>query len=145
MVQENESTIRQFSELFLYVALVLALFSIFMLFNYITTSIINKRHSTGILRALGANGKDIFSMFLIESLVIALINGIFAVGLSAVGCTLVNIYIANVMNIGIPFALFGLRQVIVIIGISVLTAVLSSTLPIIKIVKEKPVNLIRRS
>ncbi len=145
LVQKNEESVKQAADLFLYVALVLAVFSIFMLFNYITTSIANKRHSTGILRALGANGKDIFQMFLIESLIIAIINGIFAVILSSFGCTLVNWYIANVMGIAIPFALFGLRQVLVITLISVLTAVVSSVIPIIKIVREKPVDLIRRS
>lgn len=145
LVQNNEETIKQFSDLFLYVSLVLAVFSVFMLFNYITMSIVNKRHSTGILRALGANGKDIFSMFLIESLVIALINGIFAVVVSALGCALVNGYIANVMNIAIPFAIFSTRQILIILGISIATAVISSAAPIIKIVKEKPVNLIRRS
>ncbi len=145
LVQDNESTIKQFSDLFLYVALVLAIFSVFMLFNYITMSIANKRHSTGILRALGANGKDIFSMFLIESLVIALINGIFAVALSAIGCSLVNFYIAEVMNIAIPFAIFSARQIFIILGISIGTAVISSSTPILRIVKEKPVNLIRRS
>lgn len=144
-IQKNQGTIKQFSELFLYAALVLAVFSIFMLFNYITMSIANKRHSTGILRALGANGKDVFSMFLIESMIIAMINGILAVVFSSLGCTLVNSYIANVMNIAIPFALFGIRQVVIILGVSIATAFLSSAIPIIRIVKEKPVNLIRRS
>lgn len=143
-IRQNEAVIRQGADLFLYIALVLAAFSVFMLFNYIATSIVNKRQSIGVLRGLGAGGKDILTMFLIESLLIALINGIFAVCVGAIGCVFVNMYIANVMNINIPFAIFGIRQVLLIFGLSIFTGVVSSAIPILKISKEKPVDLIRK-
>ena len=144
VVRLNESVVRQGADLFLYVALVLAAFSIFMLFNYIATSIVNKRQSIGILRGLGSGGKDILRMFLVESLIIALINAVLASIIAGIGCVLVNSYILNVMNIPIPFALFSIRQVLIIFGMSILTALASSALPIINISKEKPVDLIRR-
>lgn len=145
MIQENEPIIRQAADLFLYAALALAAFSIFMLYNYISTSIANKRRSVGVLRGLGAGGKDIFLTFLFESLLIGLINGILANVLCVVGCVLVNSYIINTMNIAVTFALYGIRQIFVILGLSLLTAVASSALPIVKISKKKPVELIRRS
>ena len=144
LIQENEGTIRQSAGLFLYVALALALFSMFMFFNYIVTSIVNKRPSIGVLRGLGSGRKDILRMFICESIVIALINAVIATVLTAVGCIFVNMYINNVMNIVIPFAIFGIRQVLIIFGMSLFTAAISSSLPIIKITKEKPVDLIRK-
>ena len=57
----------------------------------------------------------------------------------------VNAYILDVMNMTISFALFGIRQVLIMIGVSVATGFVSSLLPIIKIVKEKPVALIRKN
>lgn len=144
LIKENEAMIQQAADLFLYAALALAAFSIFMLYNYVSTSIANKRRSVGVLRGLGAGGKDIFLTFLCESLVIGLICGVLANVLCAVGCTLVNSYIMNTMNISVAFALFEIRQVLIILGVSLLTAVLSSALPIIKISKKKPVELIRR-
>lgn len=145
VIAENETMIRQAADLFLYAALALAVFSIFMLYNYISTSINNKRRSVGVLRGLGAGSRDVFRIFLSESLIIALINGVLANVLSALGCALVNSYIMNTMNVFISFALFGIRQILVISGISLLTAILSSALPIIKISKKKPVDLIRRA
>ena len=145
VIGENETMIRQAADLFLYAALALAVFSIFMLYNYISTSISSKRRSVGVLRGLGAGGKDILRIFLSESLVIAVINGILACVLSALGCMLVNSYIMNTMNIFVAFALFGVRQILIISGVSLLTAFLSSALPIFKISKKKPVDLIRRS
>jgi ABC-type lipoprotein export system ATPase subunit len=142
-IRVNGEFIELFAQLFLYVSLVLALFSIFMLFNYISASIVSKRQSIGVLRALGSGGKDIFLMFITESLVIALINAVLASGVAAVGCIFVNHYIKTQMNLVIDFALFGVRQIIIILATSIVTAVLSSLIPIIKIAKEKPVKLIR--
>lgn len=144
LIQENEAVVKQVANLFLYVALALAVLAVFLLYNYISTSIANKKQSVGVLRGLGAGGKDILLMFLSESLVISIINALFAVGFTILGCALVNGYVMGVMNISIEFALFGGRQVLLISVISLVTALLSSALPIINIVKKKPVELIRR-
>lgn len=144
-IMENETVIRQVADLFLYVALALSVFSIFMLYNYISVSIASKTQSVGVLRALGASGKNILYTFLSESLMISVINGILANVLSILGCNLVNAYIVEVMHISVHFALFGFRQILIITAISVLTAILASSLPIIKISKKKPIELIRRS
>ncbi len=142
-ISYNGEMIMQFANLFLYVALVLAAFSIFMLYNYISASIVSKKQSIGVLRALGSGGKDIFLMFITESLIIALINGVLASIVAGIGCIFVNLYIKNVMNLALNFALYGARQVIIIMLASIVTAVASSIIPIIKIAKEKPVKLIR--
>lgn len=144
LIKENEETIKQSANLFLYAALVLALFSVFMFFNYLVTSIVNKRQSIGVLRGLGSGRKDIFRMFICESIIIALINATLATIITAVGCIFVNMYINNVMNIAIPFAIFGARQALLIFAVSTVTGIVSSILPIIKISKEKPVDLIRK-
>ena len=140
---ENEDIIKQASQLFLYVAIILALFSIFMLFNYISVSIVSKRQAIGVLRALGCNGKDVFRMFISESLIIAFINSILAVVISLIGCIFVNSYVKNVMTISANFALYSYRQVIFTIVLCFVTAIISSIIPIVKICKEKPVKLIR--
>jgi putative ABC transport system permease protein len=116
-----------------------------MFFNYIATSVFNKRSAIGILRCLGANGKNILSIFTIESIVMALVNGVLATAITSLGCVLVNMYFMNVMNISVAFAIFGIRQVFLIFAVSILTAVISSVFPIIRISKEKPVELIRKS
>ena len=143
-VEDAKIVVKQFSDLFLYASLALAVFAVFMLFNYISTSIISKRQSIGVLRALGADGKNIFEMFITESLIISIVNGILACVVTFFACQLVNKYVIDVMDIAISFAIFGIRQVIVIFATSLATGILSSLLPIIKIAKEKPVDLIRK-
>ncbi len=143
-IDKNGKTITEFTLIALIASLVLALFSIFMLFNYISTSIVSKRQSIGILRALGCKGKDVLTMFITESLVISLINGIIASGVAYVGCLVVNYYIKNFMNMTVDFAIFGVRQVAFIMLASIVAGILSSIMPISKICKEKPVDLIRK-
>ncbi|MBQ8308543.1 MAG: ATP-binding cassette domain-containing protein [Clostridia bacterium] len=144
VIRSNETMIRQVADLFLYAALALALFSVFMLYNYMSTSIASKKQSVGVLRGLGAGGKDVLITFLSESLIVSVINGILANVFAVIGCALVNAYIVEIMNISIHFALFGVRQVLIIAAISLLTAIASSAIPIVKISKKKPVELIRR-
>ncbi len=144
IITENEKPIRQSADLFLYASIVLECFSIFMFFNYIVTSIVNKRQSVGVLRCLGSNGKNILLIFTIESVIIAIINGLLATAFTAIGCYFVNLYIMNVMNINIAFAIFGLRQFFIIMSVSILTAILSSLFPILNISREKPVDLVRK-
>jgi ABC-type lipoprotein release transport system permease subunit len=115
-----------------------------MLFNYISTSIVSKRQSIGVLRALGTGGKSIFLMFLLEGLTIALIGGLLASLVSYIACIFVNEYILEVMNLTIKFVLFGGRQIAIIVASSLATGFMASLIPIIRIVKEKPVALIRK-
>lgn len=144
VLDENAEFINQFLDLFLYIAMAMMIFSIFMLFNYISTSIVSKRQSIGVLRALGTGGKSIFLMFLLESLVISLISGLLASLVSYIACLFVNSYILEVMNLTIKFVLFGGRQIAIILSSSLVTGFLASLIPIIRIVKEKPVALIRK-
>ena len=142
LIRDNELMIKQVANLFLYAAIALAILSVFLLYNYISTSIARKKQSVGVLRGLGASGKDILLTFLSESLIIAIINGILANVFARFGCSFVNSYIMNVMNVSIQFALFGVRQILIIGAISLATAIVSSALPLVKISRKKPVDLI---
>lgn len=145
LVAADRETISEFLTLFLYVSIALSLFSVFLLFNYISVSIFSKKQSIGVLRALGANNKNIFIMFLVESLVISILSGLLASIVGWLGCKFVNNYLVEVMNLSLSIALFGSRQIALIIFGSIFAGVLSSIIPIVKVVKEKPVQLIRSS
>ncbi|MGN1052623.1 MAG: ABC transporter permease, partial [Candidatus Scatosoma sp.] len=121
----------------------LAVFSVFLLFNYISVSIFSKKQTIGVLRALGANTKNIFIMFLAESLIISIIIGVLAAIGGWFGCMFVNNYLVKVMNFSLNVAMFGERQIALIVFGSIFAGVLSSIIPIVKVAREKPVCLIR--
>ncbi len=144
-VRANTDFFSRLSILFLIVSAVFAVFSVVMFYNFISTSIKNKYTEIGILRALGARGIDILKMFLVESVVLALINAVFASAISAIGCIFVNMFLSNILNIAIPLAAFGMRQVGIILALSILVGAISAIIPIWSVSKQKPVETIRKA
>lgn len=130
------------AKIFLYIGIGFALFSAFLLMNFIATSISYKKREIGILRAVGARSSDVFKIFFSEALIIALINFL----LSAVAVILATIGINNLMrNEGIRITLlsFGIRQLALMLLISVAVALIASFLPVNRIARKKPVDAIK--
>ncbi|MFA6860891.1 MAG: FtsX-like permease family protein [Bacilli bacterium] len=105
-----------------------------------SVSINNKKHEIGILRAVGARGKDFFNIFFLKSLIIALIKlrlGVFRC------CYLISSNLIRGFNL--PFTVLSpsIRQVLLILEISVLMALISPLLPVLKIASKKPIDAIQ--
>jgi len=130
------------AQVFIWVGLGLAVFSAFLLMNFISTSISYKKREIGILRAVGARSSDVFKIFFSEAFVIALINFVLAVAASLTTVIILNNYMRN-SGINITLLRFGAGQVLLMLGISILVAVLSSFLPVYKIARKKPVDAIK--
>lgn len=145
IIRANSDFFRNLSLLFLIAALIFAIFSIAMFSNFISTSIKNKYAEIGILRALGARGGDILKMFVVESVVLALINALIATIITGVGCIFVNMFLSSYLNLYISLAAFGIRQILIIFALSILVAIVSAIIPIWSISKQKPVETIRKA
>ena len=137
-----ESMLNTVTSVFLYVAIAFAVFAALLLMNFISTSISYKKREIGVLRALGARGSDVFGIFFNESMVIALINFALAAISTFVGCTLINSSIIAELGVSIYFLNFSIRQILLILAISIGTAFISSLLPVIKISRKKPIDAI---
>lgn len=137
-----EGIIGTISTVFLYVAIAFAVFASLLLMNFISTSISYKKREIGVLRALGARGSDVFGIFFNESAIIAMINFVLATIATMVACYVINIVM--VKNLGIQIVLLNssIRQPLLILAISLLTAFISSFIPVIKISKKKPIDAI---
>ena len=127
---------------FLYVGLGLAVFAGFMLMNFISTSISYKKREIGVLRAIGARGKDVFAMFFSESFVICVINFI----VSAIGCGVAAHFIGATITKELGFAItvftFGIRQIVLLFAVSFIVAFISSFFPVYRIAKKNPIDSI---
>ena len=135
-------TIEEVAKYLIYVALGFAVFSAILLSNFIATSISYKKREIGILRAIGARGVDVFKIFFYESLVISLINFVFATAFTVVACHFINASIINDLQFSITLLVFGIRQIILMLGVSFLVAMLASFLPVRKIAKKNPIDAI---
>ena len=130
------------SEVFLYIGIGFAVFASLLLMNFISTSISYKKREIGILRALGARGSDVFGIFFNESCVIALINFTLATIATIVTCIILNNVIMTKLGLDLIILSVGIRQIGLMLGISLLTAFIASLLPVSKIARKKPIDAI---
>lgn len=137
------SVLQVLAKVFFWIGIGFAVFASIMLANFIATSISYKKQEIGILRAIGARGKDVFSIFFSESFLIAGINFL----LSSVGVgvltTLINRLIRAELGILVTVLSFGIRQIALLLLISIAVAALASFLPVRRIASKKPIDAIR--
>lgn len=128
---------------FLIAGAVMAVLSALMLFNFISASITAKNKEIGVLRAVGARGTDVFKIFFAEAFIIALICFIIATVGAGVACFLLNgIFVSNAL-IGLSVLNFGLPQVGLIFGISIVISFIATILPVFFAARKSPVESIR--
>lgn len=136
------SLIAIFKKIGFYCGIAISVFAALMMFNFISATISAKKKEIGILRALGAKNKAVLGIFLSESLITAFMAIIFSFIGTAIVCYWLNsvpIYIAG----NFKFLFFGFKQMFIIITIGVLIATIGSILPILKLVKKRPMEIIR--
>ena len=130
------------AKVFVWVGLGLAVFSSLLLMNFISTSISYKKREIGILRAVGAKSSDVFKIFFSEAFIIALINFVLAAVTSVAAVIIVNYYMRK-SGINITLLSFGPLQIAIMLGVSIVVAVLASFLPVNGIARKKPVDAIK--
>lgn len=130
------------AQVFLYVGIGFAVFASLMLMNFISVSISYKRREIGILRAVGARSSDVFKIFFSEAAIIALINYVLSLMATIAVTTLFN-NIVRSEGLNVTLLNFGIRQVILMLIISLGVAAIASFLPVWNIARRKPVDAIK--
>lgn len=127
---------------FIIFGIVLAVFSMLLLSNFIVISISYKKKEVGILRAIGARGADVFKIFFAESFIIACISILLS--------TLGSIYVCNFLNgsvassiLGVSLFVFDTPSFIIMTAIALFTSFIATLLPVNSAAKKKPVDAIR--
>ena len=137
------SLIETLSQVFLYVGIGFAVFASLMLFNFITISISYKKREIGILRAVGARSKDVFNIFFAESFIIAMIAFTFAIVLTFVISMVINNSLINEYNLLITLLTPGIRQILLVLAVSIGVAFISTFIPVYNIAMKRPIDAIR--
>lgn len=137
------SMIYMFAQIFLYVGIAMAAFSAMLLSNFIAVSIANKKREIGILRAVGAKSSDVFTIFFNESLIIALINFVLALIGAIVAVIALNNTFTAQLGLSITLLSFGIRQIALMLALSIGVALIASFLPVYSIAKKQPIDSIQ--
>ena len=136
-----DEMIESLSKIFLIAGGVIAVFACLLLSNFISMSISNKKREIGILRAVGARGSDVFKIFFSESFTITLICTVISIATSIGVCIILNQEVND--SLGASIFNFGAVSMAIIVALAILTAVVSTFLPVRNAAKKKPVESIR--
>ena len=135
-VVNKVSTIATYSAIFSLV------FSIILFMFFTLTSVDSNKKSIGILRALGAKTSDIYKIFYLESFLM----GFFAMILSSIGCYLsvvvANKLISSNLFVNVSPIIFKPDIFLILFIVLLILTTISFTIPIFKITKTKPIDVI---
>lgn len=135
--------IETMAKIFIYVSIVVTAFASLLLMNFISISINYKSKEIGILRAVGARSGDVFKIFFNESLIIASINFVLTTAVAAAGVYLINYILRYNFGLILTLLVFSVRQVCLILAISLVVAFISTFFPVMRIARKKPVEAIK--
>ena len=130
------------AKIFMWIGVGFAVFSALMLMNFISVSISYKKREIGILRAVGARSSDVFKIFFSEAAIIALINYVLSLAATVAATSIFNLFVRR-EGINVTLLSFGIRQVLLMLVISLGVAAIASFLPVYRIAKKKPVDAIK--
>lgn len=135
--------LKTLSKYFLWIGVGFAVFAAMMLSNFIGTSISYKKQEIGILRAIGSRSNDVFRIFFSESFIIAMINFVLSATGVFIVTTVINSIIRNDAGVLVTVLSFGVRQVALLLIVSIFVAFAASFLPVKRIASKRPIDAIR--
>ena len=139
-----DELITTLAKVFVWIGLFFAVFASLLLMNFISVSISHKKREIGILRAVGARSADVFRIFWSEATIIALINSVLAAVATLLIVGAINRGMAD-EGITVTLLHFGIRQILLLLGVPFLSALLASFLPVYHIAKKRPVDAIKNA
>lgn len=129
-------------KVFFYASLVTLLFSIFLLFNGISASVLSKKKEIGTLRAIGARGWDVAKIFILEALMISLFVAILAsLSVFGISAMLNGLFISKLSIAGI----ITIKWYIVaeLIGAALVSSFIAAFLPAKRVSIMRPIDAIK--
>jgi putative ABC transport system permease protein len=110
--------------------------------NSMLTSVIERTHEIGVMKAVGATNRDVMGLFLIESTLLSLAGGVLGCVLGVTGAHVICKGAGMVLEVEIP-AIITFNVVIGGLVLAVLLGVLSGLYPARKAYKMSPVEAVR--
>ncbi|MFO8077259.1 MAG: ABC transporter permease [Thermoplasmatota archaeon] len=112
--------------------------------NTMLTSVMERTHEIGVMKAIGAKNSDIMSIFLMEGMFISLLGGIGGIVIGIIGAQGFSFVTAQSMGGGITLEpVFTFFSIALGISVAVLVGMISSFYPAWKAAKMSPIEAVR--
>ena len=113
--------------------------------NTMFTSVLEKTHEIGIMKAIGAKNKDILAIFLMNAGMIGLVGGLGGILLGMIGSSFITSMISGGMGISRMFgaASISIGLVVVMFLFSIVIGMIAGVIPAYRASRLKPVDALR--
>lgn len=111
--------------------------------NTMLTSVMERTHEIGIMKAIGARNEDVMTIFILEGLLISLIGGIVGIILGVVGAQGFSVLSAGFMGGESLQPIITLLAVLLAVGVATFVGIVSSLYPAWKAAKMSPIEAVR--
>ncbi len=142
-IEDAEARLRLFVNIFKIISILLIFVCIGIISFYYSGVINEKEKEIGILRALGSSKFNIIKIFLIQTAMLFGITTIVSIIVSLIGVGVVNGYITKTYSLSSNMYYFSIRQVLIVLIIELVIIFLGIIIPLIKLLKKKPVDIIQ--
>lgn len=141
-IKNVELVVKNVSIIALYFSIFSLLFSIILFIFFTLTSVNNNKISIGILRALGAKISDIYKIFYLESFLMGLFAFVISSFVSYFSVIIGNNLISSNLFINVEPIIFRTDVILLLFIMVIVLTILSFTVPILRISKTKPIDVI---
>lgn len=124
-------TMQAYFLLFLIAGCVLGAFALLLLGNFISASIAAQKREIGVLRALGARTADVFAIFLVEGVFVALVCALLCFAAAPILCGLLNVFaIEVIVQAPVRLFVFGPLSALLVLLCALLAAAVATAVPV---------------
>ena len=111
--------------------------------NTMLTSVMERTHEIGIMKAIGARNTDVMSIFIMEGVLISVFGGLVGIVLGFIGAQGFGNISGGFMQ-GVPLVpIINTSTIIIAITVAILVGILSSLYPARKAAKMSPIEAVR--
>lgn len=142
-LRSMEDRLEMISMIFFYAMIVLLVFTAILFYQLITTHIDYRTKDIGILKSLGVSQKDVLSLFIAHSLILSLISYVFHVMAIMLMIFGFNQLLSNQIFVSIQVYSIETLTIVLSLGIAIILPMISSIIPVMRLVKKDPVDVIR--
>lgn len=142
VINDVQKVVKHITKISTYAAIVALIFSVILFMYFSLTSISSNKKSIGILRALGAKITDIYKIFYLEVFIMGLFTLISSALICYFGVEYANRYVATDLFINIKPIIFNINIILYLTIIIIALISVSFIIPVLKISKTKPIDVI---
>lgn len=131
------------AQLFRYVGWVMVAFACMMVYNFVAMNLLERRRSIGIMRALGAGGRDLLRMIGSETLILGLVTAVLACTVTAALVPLGNRMLQEQYGIMLNVLYMDWRQIVPIVALSLMMTAVGGLLPTWGMIRRRPAEAMK--